>query len=315
MLYELVTDALDQEWSLPCGFGATEPEDQRDALLTLLAVHDLTTAPLSRVRRRVRWQGHPAIAALKWRLEDTLEAHLDGLIGDDRLGEPVAADEVADLMRSLAARDRCPPIYQWLAEHATWQQLVHFMAVEGGPDAGFDDLVAITQVGITGPAKVVLAHNYWDEMGRGRLEDVHTVLHDDLVAAVDMPHIARRNLPLPALQRAALGGLLATNRRLQPEMLGALGLLELQAGPRCRLVVKALRRLGAPAEALPFYEVHASIDPRHGKEWLEQAVVPLVEHDPTWGPGVIRGALWRSAVNEALFEHLHDTLTAQHTAA
>src|SRR5580765_4842499 len=106
MLYELVTDALDQEWCLPRGFGATEPEDQRDALLTLLAVHDLTTAPLSRVRRRVRWQGHPAIAALKWRLEDTLEAHLDGLIGDDRLGEPVAADEVADLMRSLAARDR-----------------------------------------------------------------------------------------------------------------------------------------------------------------------------------------------------------------
>ena len=30
--------------------------------------------------------------------------------------------------------------------------------------------------------------------------------------------------------------------------------------------------------------VHASIDPRHGKEWLEQAVVPLVEHDPTWDP-------------------------------
>src|SRR4051794_4116464 len=137
MLYELVTDALDQEWSLPCGLGAAEPDDQRDALLTLLAVHDLTTASLSRVGRRVRWQGHPDIAALKWRLEDSLEAHLDALIGDDGPGEPVAADEVADVRRPRAARARCPPIYQWLAEHATWQQLVHFMTVEGGPDAGF----------------------------------------------------------------------------------------------------------------------------------------------------------------------------------
>src|SRR4051794_13967831 len=109
MLYELVTDALDQEWSLPCGLGAAEPDDQRDALLTLLAVHDLTTASLSRVGRRVRWQGHPDIAALKWRLEDSLEAHLDALIGVDGPGEPVAADEVADVMRALAARDRCPP--------------------------------------------------------------------------------------------------------------------------------------------------------------------------------------------------------------
>ena len=98
-------------------------------------------------------------------------------------------------------------------------------------------------------------------------------------------------------------------------MLGALGLLELQAGPRCRLVVEALRRLGAPPEALPFYDVHAQIDPRHGKDWLEQAIVPLVEEDPSWGRAVLRGALWRSAVNRVLFDDLFDTLTAQHVAA
>ena len=52
--------------------------------------------------------------------------------------------------------------------------------------------------------------------------------------------------PEAALERRALGGLLATNRAWQPEMVGSLGLLECQAGPRCRRVVRALRRVQAP---------------------------------------------------------------------
>jgi len=33
---------------------------------------------------------------------------------------------------------------------------------------------------------------------------------------------------------------------LQPELLGAIGLLKLQAGPHCRLVLQPFDRLGAP---------------------------------------------------------------------
>jgi hypothetical protein len=103
------------------------------------------------------------------------------------------------------------------------------------------------------------------------------------------------------LERAALAGLLVTNRALQPEMVGALGLIELQAGPRCRKVIAGLRRVGAPAEALPFYEVHAAVDPRHGKDWVDNAVAPLVDDHPEWAMGVVRGACWRSTVNARFF--------------
>ncbi len=80
-------------------------------------------------------------------------------------------------MRAVAARDRLPEAYGWLAKTASWEQVVEFLALEGGPDGGFDDLVAVCQVGLSGTAKLELGKNYWDEMGQGDLAGVHTELH------------------------------------------------------------------------------------------------------------------------------------------
>jgi len=61
-----------------------------------------------------------------------------------------------------------------------------------------------------------------------------------------MPRIPHEQMPVAALERAALGGALATNRWLQPEMLGRSGLLEFQTSSRRRLVLQPSKRLGAP---------------------------------------------------------------------
>lgn len=274
-------------------------DNERDELLCLLAVYDLWSAPLERIGERARWQNHPTIGALKWRLEQRFEGRLDVATAEAcDSADPVAA------VRALAARDLVPEVYEWLATTADRAEAVRFLAVEGGPDGGFDDLVAVCQLGLRGVAKVVLADNFWDEMGRGDPDGVHTTLHDRLVHAVDMPRLDRHELPIEALQRSALNGLLATNRRLQPEMLGALGLLELQAGPRCRRVVRALERVGAPADAIPFYAVHAQVDPRHGKQWLDSVIAPTIAAMPDWGSAIVRGARWRSFVNRRLFERM-----------
>jgi hypothetical protein len=277
---------------------ARRPADARDRFVTLLHIYELHTAPLDRIGSAARWQHHPAVAALKQQCESEWLAELEQV--------PLPANLVdahpVDAMRALAARDRLPTVYKWLARHASWPEVVRFLALEGGPDAGFDDLVAACQIGLTGSAKMELATNYWDEMGGGSPDDVHTTLHDRLVAAIDMPSIPLVEQPESALARGALGGLLATNRWLQPEMLGALGLIELQAGPRCRLVLQAFDRCGAPAAAYPFYEVHAEVDPRHGKDWLDKAIAPTVDAHPEWGERIVRGALWRSAVNAAFLD-------------
>jgi hypothetical protein len=283
-------DALD-------AFIDTGPVDRRDLLLTLLLIHDLHTAPVDRLGDRVRWQHHPAVAALKWRLERDLLAALadaDAAVGWELPDDAVAA------MRTLAGRDLVPDVYDWLAEDAEPDEVVAFLALEGGPDGGFDDLVAACQIGLAGEAKVELAQNYWDEMGNGSLAAVHTELHRRLADALGLVGMPRTEQPTEALERAVLGSTLATNRHLQPELVGALGLTELQAGPRCRRVVKALQRTHAPADAFPFYEEHAVADPRHGKDWLDHVIAPLGA-DPDWTEGMIRGARWRSLVNRRFF--------------
>ncbi len=305
----LRTGALD-------GVVGAVPVDRRDRFLTLLAIYDLHTAPLEVVGDAARHQGHPAVAEIKARLEQAWLGELDvAWEGAALLRTVQTPDDVVKAMRVIAAKDRLPSAYRWLAKQADWTELVDFLALEGGPDGGFDDLVAVCQVGLSGSAKLELGKNYWDEMGQGNAEGVHTVLHDRLVAALDLPRVPRTAMPVEALERAALGGLLATNRWLQPEMMGALGLLELQAGPRCRLVLAAFDRLGAPADAYPFYVEHAEVDPVHGQDWLAKAVAPTAVAHPEWGPRMVKGAWWRSQVNLAFFEAVRQAIVAESAAA
>jgi hypothetical protein len=290
---------------------AAEPVDWRDLLLSLSAIHDLHTAPIGGLKGQERFQHHPAVAELKWRLEERFVADLTRL---DAAGGWDLADSPAAAMRAIAVRDLLPEVYEWLADEADRVEIVEFLSIEGGPDGGFDDLVAACQVGLGGEPKLELARNYWDEMGNGSLARVHTELHRKLTRALGLACPPREDQPVEALERSVLTGVLATNRWLQPELLGALGLLELQAGPRCRKVVAALSRIGAGEDALDFYVEHATVDPRHGKHWVDNAVVPL-EGDERWAAGIVRGARWRSIVNAGFFDAMGDMYVVQQRRA
>lgn len=282
--------------------------DTAARILKMLEVHDLHLAPIDTLGDRVRLQHHPDTAATKFELDEWFVQHLDTLeFPDVDRGEAVAS------MRALARVDLVPPVYEWLAEEATLEQVREYLSLEGGPDGGFDDLVAMCQIGIDGPAKVELAQNYWDEMGNGRVERVHTELHRKLSRAIRLREVPRHELPVEALQRAGLGSVLATNRWLQPEMIGALGLIELQAGPRCRKVVRALERLDCGWDALDFYTEHADADPRHGKDWVDK-VVGSLQDNGEWGVRIVRGARWRAAVNRQFFTSMHERFVREDDA-
>lgn len=304
-LYPLVTRlaaALVDEGRGLIDLDDAAPVDHRDSLLTLLLIYDLHTAPLHRMNGAERFQHHPVVARLKWELEADLLADLHRRDDATRWGLP---DSAVGAMRALGVLGLVPDVYQWLANDAGPDEIVAFLSFEGGPDGGFDDLVAACQVGLEGEPKVELARNYWDEMGKGSPARVHTELHRKLTLALGLVAPPRSEQPVEALERSVLGGLLATNRHLQPEMLGALGLLELQAGPRCRKVVSALERIGAGEDALDFYVEHATVDPRHGKDWVDNAIAPLKD-DERWATGMVRGARWRSLVNARFFTAMHE---------
>src|SRR6185436_6600117 len=65
------------------------------------------------------------------------------------------------------------PLFDWIAERATLDDVRWFLRQELAGEAGFDDLVALTQIKMPARAKLELARNYWDEMGRGAAKGMH----------------------------------------------------------------------------------------------------------------------------------------------
>ena len=65
------------------------------------------------------------------------------------------------------------PLFRWLAGQASLEQMTWFISQEVAGEAGFEDLLALTQVKMSIKAKLEMARNFWDEMGRGSRMGMH----------------------------------------------------------------------------------------------------------------------------------------------
>jgi hypothetical protein len=183
-------------------------------------------------------------------------------------------------------------IFPWLAERATLEEMRWFVEQEAAGEAGFDDLVAMAQVKMPTQAKLELARNYWDEMGRGNAKGMHGPMLDALVHALKVtPHIDTTLAPSLALGNTMAA--LATNRAYAYHALGALGVIELTAPGRAVHVSLALRRLKVSAKARHYFDLHAVLDIKHSEAWNREVFASLVAETPEAAPYIAEGALMR----------------------
>ena len=151
---------------------AEASSDPRSSLLTLAAIHDLGLGPVRPGTALQHLQHHPQVVAVQHRLEQRLLAQVDEeaarLLGAAPTAEDLDdPDAAVAAIRALANDGLVPPVYDWVADEAGPAEVRAFLALEGGPDDSFDDLVAIAQVGLDGLPKLEAATNYWDELGEG----------------------------------------------------------------------------------------------------------------------------------------------------
>lgn len=192
-------------------------------------------------------------------------------------------------------------LFPWLAERATLAEMRWFVEQEAAGEAGFDDLVAISQVKTPTQAKLELARNYWDEMGRGNAKGMHGPMLDALVVALKVtPHIETTLAPSLALGNTMVG--LATNRRYAYHALGALGVIELTAPGRAAKVSEALRRLKVSAKARHYFDLHAVLDVKHSEAWNREVFASLVGDNPDAAPFIAEGALMRLQCGAECFQ-------------
>lgn len=184
------------------------------------------------------------------------------------------------------------PLFPWLAETATLDDVRWFLGQEFAGEAGFEDLLALTQLRMPVQPKLEMARNYWDELGRGHASGMHGPMLERLakVLVLELPveRIVWESLALANLMVA-----LAWNRHYAFQSVGALGVIELTAPGRAKLVNAGLRRLGVEPGVRQYFALHATLDVQHSRAWNREIVRPLVAADPRRAVAIAEGALLR----------------------
>ena len=198
-------------------------------------------------------------------------------------------------------------LFPWIADHANLDEMRWFLTQEAAGEAGFEDLVAYTQVKLPDQAKLELARNYWDEMGRGNPKGMHGPMLSVLVESLRLKPEIDATIPESLMLANAMTAM-ATNRRYAWHSVGALGAIELTAPGRAVCVAKALRRLGLSARDRRYFDIHAILDVKHSEAWNKEALRPLVTEDPARAIGMAEGALIRLKCGQLCFEAYRDAL-------
>jgi hypothetical protein len=179
--------------------------------------------------------------------------------------------------------------FNHVSGRATPEELAFYIGMEEQIDGRFDDVIALAQLGMSGDMKLALAENFWDEMGLGRLDGMHTRMFVRSAGHMRV-FLERHNLDMASMAPAAAlknGNLLlmyALRRRYGPRLLGALAILEHTAPYRFAKCVEGLRRIGMPEDVVRYHEIHVQVDANHGLQLFNRVLLPLI----SCGPHILR---------------------------
>ncbi|TFW14239.1 iron-containing redox enzyme family protein [Brevundimonas intermedia] len=198
------------------------------------------------------------------------------------------------------------PLFPWLAETASLDQMRWFLLQEVAGEAGFEDLVAIAQVKMPTRPKLELARNYWDEMGRGNEGGMHGPMLQKLADRLELsPTIEGTVWPSLALGNTLVA--FSTTRRYAFHALGALGAVELTAPWRAGHVAEGLKRVGVGPER-KYFALHATLDVEHSRTWNEEVLRPLAEEYPDCIRSLAEGAVMRLMAGQRCYQAYRDHL-------
>ena len=236
------------------------------------------------------------------RLEGAFLEELRAEVADDAARVPTDPEGFVAWFEGLEATgpgqgDR---LFPWLADYAGREEIRWFLQQEAAGEAGFDDLVALTQVKLPTLPKMELARNYWDEMGRGNVKGMHGPMLARLVDVLNLdPQIETTCWESLALANAMTA--MATTRRYAWHSVGALSVVELTAPGRSACTAKGLRRIGLSGKERHYFDLHAVLDVKHSEDWNREALIPAVREDPARAPAIAEGALIRLRCGERCF--------------
>lgn len=157
------------------------------------------------------------------------------------------------------------------------------------------------QVKLPARAKLELARNDWDQIGRGNAKGMHGPMLGQLVDTLDLD-TRIENTAWESLALANAMTAMASLRCYAWHSVGALGVIELTAPDRSAYTARGLKRVGLSGSERRYFDLHAVLDIKHSREWNDEAIYPLVAEDPRRATAMAEGALIRLRCGERCFE-------------
>jgi heme oxygenase-like protein len=247
--------------------------------------------------RSIKYQFEPGLTAIRLCLEGAWEEWETARVSPNLIAAaPAGPQAFRDWFIGLGEihRRETRAFFDFLAEEASTAQMRYFFLQEGAVDTRFDDVIALTQVGLSGAPKMELAENFWDELGNGDPAAVHTTMFNQSLASLGWTGgIPYETLSWQSLANANLLLYFALVRRHCLRSVGCLGVLELTSPYRFQRMVDGCRRLGILDESIAYQKAHIGIDTEHGEGWVQNGVVPLVSEFENASREIALGALMR----------------------
>jgi Iron-containing redox enzyme len=211
-------------------------------------------------------------------------------------------------------RKEVAPFFDFLAEEASLPQLSLFVSLEAQVDGRFDDIIALSQLGMDGDMKLALAENYWDEMGLGDVDEMHTRVFTraapyfkEQLGGLDLDV----HMPIAALKNGNLLLMYALRRQHVGRLLGALTLLEQTVPYRFTRMLRGMDRHNVPKEHRYYHDLHVPVDANHGKQLVARVLLPLARRNPRIILDLCEGCLIRYGIEKEYYAGARSVMDRQ----
>jgi len=201
----------------------------------------------------------------------------------------------------------------YITHQASLTDLAYYICMEELVDGSFDDIMAMIQLGLDTRGKMCIAKNYWDEMGNGSYEDIHTSMFKK--SASYMKGILEengiylpKNPPIECLMNGNSLLMWAHRRDYIFRIFGAAGLVEGSAPIRFNATTKALERLNLPFDVIRYHKEHIEIDSRHSEDLIKNLIEPYALSTDLVLSEIAKGVLIRFRISKNYYNFLEESM-------
>ncbi len=275
-----------------------------DLQLALYCCYELHYRGFAGVPDDREWE--PGLLALRRELERVFERALRADVPPaDGSREEVDAELDALVVEPVEGRG---PSWH-LRRDGTLAQLREYVAHRSLYHLKEADPQAFVIARLDGPAKAALVSVEHDEYGAGDPDRMHARLFGDMMTALGLSAAYGHYLdaaPAATLAEVNFMSLCGLHRRLRGALVGQFATVELTSSPGSDRLVRAMRRLGCPEEAVVFYDEHIEADAVHEQVVRHGVVAPLLAAEPALAGDVVFGVRGSGFLGDRLGELLLD---------